>query len=46
VQHGTGDAVDAHALSLNGEELAVTFVLSTGVSLMAESTKIDLPYDL
>jgi hypothetical protein len=43
VQHNTGDAVDVHALSLNGDDVDVKFVISTGVPLMAESSKIDLP---
>lgn len=42
IQHGTGDAVDMQALSMNGDEIDVRFLVSAGVSLMAESSRSDL----
>ena len=43
VQHGTGDSVDLHALSMNGDELEVKFLLSAGAPLMTETSRMDLP---
>ena len=43
IRMGTADAVEINALSPNGDEVTVNFLLSAGMPLMAESSRIDLP---
>lgn len=43
VQHNTGDTVDIHAFSSDGDEVEAKLLLSAGAPIMVESTHTSLP---
>jgi hypothetical protein len=42
-RHNSGDTVDLHAVSSDGDEVDATLVLNSGTSLMVETTHSNLP---
>jgi hypothetical protein len=40
---GIGDTVEVHAISSDGDEVTASFLLGSGVTMMAETTHTSLP---